>query len=661
MAINVPVVAHLRVLSLIADLRDELPNCSKYIPKEQVLVGNTIRSFPVSSLQSIGLKPSLPPNSNLAQLEILLQHSKVLGWHWTNRFRLQILLSSCVLVNVFLNPQNGIDVVKVTLDQTLTPTVRKRFPVCCEVSDSLVVVGFSNTELTSYRVNGPKDGTAICHYKKRSKLHNNCDMQMAFSDDKTRMVLCFAPVRTYAGRQWFPKKAEDSCWTLHVYACDVRDGVPLKRLHRSQGRARSRVLQLCFLPKIPGCFIVMDYVDGPEPNISVLYYGTNGRSLQLFSCVSVDTLGTLLSSAIHAEKELIGIGLEDCSVAIFDIRQNTLRRKICDVRPEHIKWNPDGLFLAIINSEASVQIMDLSLQFLPQLFLNDVERPANRLRLRTSFNSVSPLAKCEWISLIAEGQTDSPTGYFSSGILLQFERGPLSILSFARNPDNVSQIQVLVNYRIAREEFIQVVRLLKQTNHEANSREAITGIRNLLGYIVQVIQEPDESVGDLICDALSTLQEAASTAQDESAEETYYSVGRLVFNFFLRVGQLSSALTAAKTLNDERLYKQVWRAACRRGETEMITAAEKEMTEYKTSEKELFELLETDRNDHDEPDYMTIYPTITPTAPPLSPSPLPPRLIQPPPGGRSASRLSSVSTTSERYIPTFMWTDMGTV
>ncbi|OQV11920.1 hypothetical protein BV898_13798 [Hypsibius exemplaris] len=579
MSVHLPVLGHLRLFSLLADMRDDLPSCSKYnlpggktVSVAPVNAGNSSAGLSNNNDQSdndsFGFRKTVPETVNLSQFEALLRTSALVDWRWdqperTSNGSLQILLQCGILVTVSFNAC-GVDISYIHVNHTLTSHVRKKQLVSCAISKAIVVTAFAGTDLISLRLNtGAKNKNSICKYRRRSKRADEFDSQLDFNDTGKLLIFSFAP-KVSAVKKWLPTRPPPTNWTLEVYACDPENDVPLQRLHKLENhQTNSVLLRSTFLAPEPNVFLIATKSSSDELQTSVRVYrhSIEQHCLRVISDAGVGCFeSNVLSCAVHVENGDLLLGLDDNFIVIYSDRWKELRRSPCDVRPQHVQWGPDRALIIAGSFEASFQVFDGALQLLNSSLLNDTNNPCDGLRLRSCMNSVSALLKLEWITM---SPTDGDQPHFASAILLHFERGPLGMLCFGAGNHRTTFATVL-HYWLNEAKFVQAVKFLTALGHDLSVAEVTAAATAVMTSVLKHDKKEPCEICDILEMLLNWLSGSHPTrdAPEIKQLQTCYSVLlRRFFGFLVRFRIFDRAQKLAEICQDPSLFKVLENAA----------------------------------------------------------------------------------------------------
>ncbi|GAU98363.1 hypothetical protein RvY_09520-2 [Ramazzottius varieornatus] len=478
---------------------------------------------------------------NLAQLEVLLRTSKVLGCQWTpGRSELKALLQSCVQIIMSFDENSLGEISSYRVDQSFSACAKKKIAIACALSQFITVVAFSSTELATCCAvssdEGPGAPQVHCQRRIVSLNAGDYDAHLRLNSGSDLLLYCLTPRSTAIAKRWRPKATGRPEWMVFVYACSTSRSKPLQRLHKLRGSERQKVFDITFSVDGMNIFTLFIYQDYPE-SLTIQRHVVEKHALRLISSNVFALPGAIVSLTIQPKTGWVALGLDDFSLVQISTWSNEIaHRGKSNVMPQIVRWSTDGMVLCVANSEGSI----------------------------------SALGSCEWINLCSSGTNHSAIS--PSAILLVFERGPLALLQFAASEQGRrGQLFPLVRYYIDLLRFQECVSCLEASRNYCNVEELIQASQLILISMVQRIARVDESICeyfDLTEKILHFLRQPdsrqAQTAADTSAIQSCYSLlMRRYFACLVRYSAFDRALAMAELSKDYEFHQTLLKNASR--------------------------------------------------------------------------------------------------
>ncbi|GAU98365.1 hypothetical protein RvY_09520-3 [Ramazzottius varieornatus] len=330
---------------------------------------------------------------NLAQLEVLLRTSKVLGCQWTpGRSELKALLQSCVQIIMSFDENSLGEISSYRVDQSFSACAKKKIAIACALSQFITVVAFSSTELATCCAvssdEGPGAPQVHCQRRIVSLNAGDYDAHLRLNSGSDLLLYCLTPRSTAIAKRWRPKATGRPEWMVFVYACSTSRSKPLQRLHKLRGSERQKVFDITFSVDGMNIFTLFIYQDYPE-SLTIQRHVVEKHALRLISSNVFALPGAIVSLTIQPKTGWVALGLDDFSLVQISTWSNEIaHRGKSNVMPQIVRWSTDGMVLCVANSEGYVELYDAALQNVSTVLVNDVRDMERGIRLRTCFKYV---------------------------------------------------------------------------------------------------------------------------------------------------------------------------------------------------------------------------------------------------------------------------------
>uniref|UniRef100_A0A671L7F9 WD repeat containing planar cell polarity effector n=1 Tax=Sinocyclocheilus anshuiensis TaxID=1608454 RepID=A0A671L7F9_9TELE len=367
----------------------------------------------------------------LKELEELLQSCPVMSVRWRSKQCCQLLLRSGVLVTLILG---GAQVERVAIDRTLVgrlpPDTISDAVLCyaeelvtCFIdvlwSDSFTVAVLPQVSV----VDLPGGGRRV---ERRVGLNLTQDV-----------VVCWWPLCNEEVRPWSPVPSAVDRANLVLLACSDTPGLTVLSSIRTDGNP----IDCRFSLTQPYHVLTMElhqeakysmselYEEAQTPEVQNCVYECARGHLQRLSGSPLPLTSKPITCCRDPLERWVLLGLQDCSVVLFDPQSGHSQWASCSMVPVVLAWHPSGALLMVGGSQGELQCFDMGLSPLPLRLVSEEPTPDSigpSLQLSCHIKTSEGLEGIQWAYCpISHGNEGLEANDL---LLLRFHGGPLAAL-----------------------------------------------------------------------------------------------------------------------------------------------------------------------------------------------------------------------------------------
>ncbi|CAN0413576.1 unnamed protein product [Lampetra planeri] len=551
----------------------------------------------------------------LKDLEELLQGSRCVDTRWRSKHCCQMLMSSGMLVTLFLV---GADLDRVVIDKALVGRLPADTIWNGVLMDAFLLATFVEKARLSYVSLGAADRD-----RKQDKI-STADIKVSSVDlpafalgaatappgGPSRRVewhVCVNAAQDLAACWWAgggggagpgvqgacPWSPVATDWDranllllccaagrLEVLSWVCTDGEPLD-VRFSSGQP----YQLCTVERPWGSATGSATADAClyECTTARLAGGSGGSWLQRVCVTTVPLPAPAISCSWGpGGQHRLLLGCADSQVVLYDASCQLSLVAQAEVRPEMVAWHPAGGVVAVASCEpARVQCLDAALTPLSAQAAAEEPAPVVAIDLSQWVRSQGGLARLEWAAAAPSAHASSRPEPADSLFVL-FCAGPLGVLDFKPGVLSGGRLGAaeLLHEHLRRGRAGAAVGLLASLSWDSHGPECLAGLTAVADRLLRQPLTPDTEA--LLESALGTFYAPRRAVADSTVlayRDALCHYARRFFHHLLRYQQFEKAFLLAIDIGARDLFMDIHFAAAARGELALAAVARRKADE----------------------------------------------------------------------------------
>ncbi|KAG1971894.1 WD repeat-containing and planar cell polarity effector protein fritz homolog isoform X1 [Pimephales promelas] len=538
----------------------------------------------------------------LKELEELLQSCPVISVRWRSKQCCQMLLRSGVLVTLILG---GAQVERVTIDRTLVG----RLPADT-ISDAVICDRFllfslmERSQVCQVYLNRKNQSSPepARHMEKLTAAEIKISvvdlpgggrrMERHMGLNRTQDVaVCWWPLCNEEVRPWSPIPRAADRANLVLLACSDTPGLTVLSSVRTDGNpidCRFSLTQpyhvlTVELHQEAKRFTSEVHEEAQPPDVQTCVYESAHGRLQRLSGTALSLNSKPITCSRDPLERWVLLGLQDCSVVLFDPQTGLSQRATCSMVPVMLAWHPSGALLMVGGGQGELQCFDMGLSPLPLRLVSEEPVPSSvgpSLQLSRHMKTSEGLEGIQWaycpISLGNEGLEAHDL------LLLQFHGGPLAVLKLRLGVFNGAQLGPgdLVLDRLRCEEVDAALGILGNMDWAMMGAECY---RSLISITDHLLRKPlDQQTEGQLEAALGLFYTPCRPLSNTVILEYRDPISRYARRFFhhlLRHQRFENAFLLAVDIGARDLFMDLHYVAADKGEVVLAAVAKKKANE----------------------------------------------------------------------------------
>ncbi|TRY83812.1 hypothetical protein DNTS_035377, partial [Danionella cerebrum] len=537
----------------------------------------------------------------LKELEELLQSSPVMSVRWRSKKCCQMLLSSGVLVTLILS---GPQIDRVLIDRTLVG----RLPAET-ISDAVIADRFLLFSLM--------EKSQVCQVYLNRKSQSSADQvrhleKLTASEIKVSVVdlpgggrridrylglnqtqdvgLCWWPLCNEEVRPWSPLPSAFNRANLVLLGCSDVPGIKVL----SSIRTDWNPIDCRFSLTQPYQILTVELHHETKHSMSELneetqaqavrtcvYESSRGR-LQHLSSSSLSITSKPVSCSHDPYERWVVLGLQDCSVVLFDPKTGQSQWASCSVMPVMLAWHPSGALLMVGGGQGEVQFFDMGLSQLPLRLVSEEPVPGSvgpSLQLTQHIKTSEGLEAIQWAHC---STTQGNDGSEDDLLFLRFHGGPLAVLRLRLGVINGPKLGPydLIQQRLRCEEVDAALGILGNMDWALMGAECY---RSLISITDHLLRKPLDQQREGQLESALGIFYAPSKALSNTVILEYRDpmsrYARRFFHHLLRNQRFEKAFLLAVDIGARDLFMDLHYMAADKGELVLAAVAKKKANE----------------------------------------------------------------------------------
>ncbi|XP_043119551.1 WD repeat-containing and planar cell polarity effector protein fritz homolog isoform X2 [Puntigrus tetrazona] len=538
----------------------------------------------------------------LKELEELLQSYPVMSVRWRSKQCCQLLLRSGVLVTLILG---GAQVERVSIDRTLVGRLPADTISDAVIGDRFLLFSLMERSQVCQVYLNRKNQSSPELARHMEKL-TAAEIKVSLVDlpggarravrrvglNRTQDVaVCWWPLCNEEVRPWSPVPSAVDRANLVLLACLDTPGLTVLSSVRTDGNP----IDCRFSLTQPYHVLTVELRQEDKQSTSELY--EEAQPLEVQTCVYECVRGHLqrLSSSLlpltskpitccrDPLERWVLLGLQDCSVVLFDPQTGHSQWVSCSMAPAVLAWHPSGALLMVGGGQGELQCFDMGLSPLPLRLVNEGLTPgstAPSLQLSHHITTSEALEGLHWAYC--------PISHGNEGLeahdllLLRFHGGPLAALRLRLGVFNGAQLGPgdLVQHRLRCEEVDAALGILSNMDWAMMGAECY---RSLISITDHLLRKPlDQQTEGRLEAALGMFYAPCRPLSNTVILEYRDPISRYARRFFhhlLRHQRFEKAFLLAVDISARDLFMDLHYVAADKGEVVLAAVAKKKANE----------------------------------------------------------------------------------
>ncbi|XP_051501761.1 WD repeat-containing and planar cell polarity effector protein fritz homolog isoform X1 [Myxocyprinus asiaticus] len=538
----------------------------------------------------------------LKELEEQLQSSTVLSVRWRTKQCCQMLLRSGVLVTLILG---GAQVERVTIDRTLVG----RLPADT-ISDAVIgdrILLFSMKERSQMcQVYLNRKNQSSPELKRHREKLTATEIKVSVVDlpgggrrverrvglnQAQDVALCWWPLCNEEVRPWSPAPSATDRANLVLLACSDTSGFTILSTIRTDGNpidCRFSLMQPYHVLTVElhqearnSTSEVHEEAQPPEVQTSV-YECARGR-LQHLSSTPLPLPSKPITCSRDPLERWVLLGLQDCSVVLFDPQTGLSQWATCSMVPSLLAWHPSGALLMVGGGQGELQCFDMGLSPLPLRIVSEEQSPGSvgpGLQLSHHMKTSGGLEGMQWAYCPISQGSDGMEAH--DLLMLCFHGGPLAALRLRLGVLNGAQLGPgdLVQHRLRCGEVNEALSILGNMDWAMMGAECF---RSLISITDHLLRRPlDHQTEGQLEAALGVFYAPTRPLSNTVILEYRDPISRYARRFFhhlLRHQRFEKAFLLAVDIGARDLFMDLHYVAADKGEVVLAAVAKKKANE----------------------------------------------------------------------------------
>ncbi|XP_065111274.1 WD repeat-containing and planar cell polarity effector protein fritz homolog isoform X3 [Paramisgurnus dabryanus] len=538
----------------------------------------------------------------LKELEELLQSSQLVSVRWRAKQCCQMLLRSGVLVTLILG---GAQVERVVIDRTLVgrlpadtisdAVIGDRFLLFSLMERSQVCQVYlnrknqSSPELTRHMekltaaeikvsvVDVPGGGRRV---ERRMGLNQAQDM-----------AVCWWPLCNEEVRPWSPIPSAVERANLVLLACSDTPGVTVLSSIRTDGNpidCRFSLTQPYHVLTVElhqeASHSMSELHEKPQPlDVHTRIYECARGRFQNVSSTPIPLTSKPITCNYDPMERWVLLGLQDCSVVLFDRQTGLSMWATCSMMPSLLAWHPSGALLMVGGGQGELQCFDVGLSPLSLRLVSEEPAPGSlspSLQLSSHMKTSSGLEGIQWACCpISQGNDGLET---HDSLLLWFHGGPLATLRLRLGVFNGAQLGPadLVQHRLSCGEVDAALGILGNMDWAIMGAECYRSLISINNHLLRMPLD-HQTEGQLEA-ALGMFYAPSIPLSNTVILEYRDPISRYARRFFhhlLRHQRFEKAFLLAVDIGARDLFMDLHYVATDKGELVLAAVAKKKANE----------------------------------------------------------------------------------
>ncbi|XP_039509423.1 WD repeat-containing and planar cell polarity effector protein fritz homolog isoform X3 [Pimephales promelas] len=323
--------------------------------------------------------------------------------------------------------------------------------------------------------------------------------------------------------------------------------------------------------------------EAQPPDVQTCVYESAHGRLQRLSGTALSLNSKPITCSRDPLERWVLLGLQDCSVVLFDPQTGLSQRATCSMVPVMLAWHPSGALLMVGGGQGELQCFDMGLSPLPLRLVSEEPVPSSvgpSLQLSRHMKTSEGLEGIQWaycpISLGNEGLEAHDL------LLLQFHGGPLAVLKLRLGVFNGAQLGPgdLVLDRLRCEEVDAALGILGNMDWAMMGAECY---RSLISITDHLLRKPlDQQTEGQLEAALGLFYTPCRPLSNTVILEYRDPISRYARRFFhhlLRHQRFENAFLLAVDIGARDLFMDLHYVAADKGEVVLAAVAKKKANE----------------------------------------------------------------------------------
>ncbi|XP_056120287.1 LOW QUALITY PROTEIN: WD repeat-containing and planar cell polarity effector protein fritz homolog [Rhinichthys klamathensis goyatoka] len=538
----------------------------------------------------------------LKELEELLQSCPVISVRWRSKQCCQMLLRSGVLVTLILG---GAQVERVAIDRTLVGRLPADTISDAVICDRFLLFSLMERSQVCQVYLNRKNQSSPEPARHMEKL-TAAEIKVSVVDlpgggrrverhmglNRTQDVaVCWWPLCNEEVRPWSPIPRAADRANLVLLACSDTPGLTVLSSVRTDGNP----IDCRFSLTQPYHVLTVElhqeakhstselHEEAQPPDVQTCVYESAHGRLQRLSGTPLSLKSKPITCSRDPLERWVLLGLQDCSVVLFDPQTGLSQWATCSMVPAMLAWHPSGALLMVGGGQGELQCFDMGLSPLPLRLVSEEPVPSSggpSLQLSRHMKTSEGLEGIQWAYCpISQGNEGLEAHDL---LLLQFHGGPLAVLKLRLGVFNGAQLGPgdLVHDRLRCEEVDAALGILGNMDWAMMGAECY---RSLISITDHLLRKPldQETEGQLEA-ALGLFYTPCRPLSNTVILEYRDPISRYARRFFhhlLRHQRFENAFLLAVDIGARDLFMDLHYVAADKGEVVLAAVAKKKANE----------------------------------------------------------------------------------
>ncbi|XP_005158592.2 WD repeat-containing and planar cell polarity effector protein fritz homolog isoform X2 [Danio rerio] len=538
----------------------------------------------------------------LKELEELLQSCPVMSVRWRSKQCCQMLLRSGVLVTLILG---GAQVERVVIDRTLVGRLPADTISDAVIGDRFLLFSLMERSQVCQVYLNRKNQSSPDLARHMEKL-TAAEIKVSVADlpgggrrverhlglNRTQDVaVCWWPLCNEEVRPWSPIPSAADRANLVLLACSDTPGLTVLSSIRTDGDPIDCRFSLTQPYHILTVELHQDTKHSTSesleeiqhPDIQTCVYELTRGRLQRLSSISLTLTSKPITCSRDPLERWVVLGLQDCSVVLFDPQTGLSQWATCSMMPAVLAWHPSGSLLVVGGGQGELQCFDMGFSPLPLRLVSEEPVPGSvgsSLQLSQHFNTSEGLEGIQWAYCpISQGNESLEVHDL---LLLRFHGGPLAALRLKLGVFNGAQLGPcdLILHRLRFEEVDAALGILGNMDWAIMGAECY---RSLISITDHLLRKPlDQQTEGQLEAALGVFYAPCRPLSNTVILEYRDPISRYARRFFhhlLRHQRFEKAFLLAVDIGARDLFMDLHYVAADKGEVVLAAVAKKKANE----------------------------------------------------------------------------------